>query len=407
MVTSEDVKKQYSPATPTSEFPFPIAYFTESDINVIYTVGAVDTELVLNAASAGFTVSPVNGNPEYGATIDTTETYTDGVTITIYRDVPITNESDFVRGGDVSPEIMNEVNDRGTAVDQQINEEISLSFKAPVSDPDGLDYTVGNVEARKNKALGFKDDGGITALNLSLTGTIGVDNTAGLELSNNIISGVVDDSTVGFNSNGEFEVKTVTDNELADNTISGNKLADSTVTLQKMADVSNYTVLGNVSGVSDAPAEVDIIDDDSMDTAEATNLASAESIKEYIGIWQDWTPIINQGTALDIAHTSVYSRYVQIGQTVIVKCLLEITGAGSTGEITIEGLPVAATASLSAYGSAGVGNVVNSSVGTYPGQVEFTGTNSVNFAGWALLSPIEFILAAPDRITFTLTYEAD
>jgi len=61
-----------------------------------------------------------------------------------------------------------------------------------------------------------------------------------------------------------------------------NQIAGSAVTKAKIEDVANMKVLGNTSGSATAPQEVDVIDDDTMATALATNLATAESIKAYI-----------------------------------------------------------------------------------------------------------------------------
>lgn len=69
---------------------------------------------------------------------------------------------------------------------------------------------------------------------------------------------------------------------LTDGGVSGAKLTDGTVTKAKIEDLSDYTVLGNVSGGSTAPAEVSILDEDDMSSDSATALASQQSIKAYV-----------------------------------------------------------------------------------------------------------------------------
>ena len=59
-------------------------------------------------------------------------------------------------------------------------------------------------------------------------------------------------------------------------------IVDDSVTFSKMNTITNYSVIGNVSGVTTNPTEVMIIDDDTMSTAESNNLVSAESIKSYV-----------------------------------------------------------------------------------------------------------------------------
>jgi hypothetical protein len=69
-----------------------------------------------------------------------------------------------------------------------------------------------------------------------------------------------------------------------------NQIAVSAVTKAKIEDVANMKVLGNTSGAATAPQEVEVIDDDTMDTALATNLATAESIKAYVDSAPNFTP---------------------------------------------------------------------------------------------------------------------
>ncbi len=64
------------------------------------------------------------------------------------------------------------------------------------------------------------------------------------------------------------------------------QIADSAVTKAKIEDVADMKVLGNTSGAATAPQEVDVIDDDTMATALATNLATAESIKTYVNTFK-------------------------------------------------------------------------------------------------------------------------
>jgi len=79
--------------------------------------------------------------------------------------------------------------------------------------------------------------------------------------------------------------------------ILGSKLADATVTKAKIENVANLRVLGNTSGSVVAPQEVEILDDDTMATADAATLATSESIKAYvnttaIGVGQTWQNVL-------------------------------------------------------------------------------------------------------------------
>ena len=59
-------------------------------------------------------------------------------------------------------------------------------------------------------------------------------------------------------------------------------IKDAGVTKAKIENVANLRVLGNTSGSAVAPQEVEILDDDTMLTADAATLATSESIKAYV-----------------------------------------------------------------------------------------------------------------------------
>ncbi len=60
------------------------------------------------------------------------------------------------------------------------------------------------------------------------------------------------------------------------------QIKDAGVTKAKIENVANLRVLGNTSGSAVAPQEVEILDDDTMAAADATTLATSESIKAYV-----------------------------------------------------------------------------------------------------------------------------
>jgi hypothetical protein len=59
-------------------------------------------------------------------------------------------------------------------------------------------------------------------------------------------------------------------------------IADANVTKAKIENLSDYTVLGNVSGGAAAPAEVSILDEDDMASDSNTAIATQQSIKAYV-----------------------------------------------------------------------------------------------------------------------------
>lgn len=97
------------------------------------------------------------------------------------------------------------------------------------------------------------------------------------------VGGATDDVTLEVDSTGGFlQVKEIDTAQIKDDSITTSKILDSNVTKAKLEDMNNLTVLGNTSGATSAPQEVDIIDDDTMATATDESLATSESIKAYV-----------------------------------------------------------------------------------------------------------------------------
>jgi hypothetical protein len=97
------------------------------------------------------------------------------------------------------------------------------------------------------------------------------------------VGGATDDTTLEVDSTGGFlQVKEIDTAQIKNDSITTSKILDSNVTKAKLEDMTNLTVLGNTSGATSAPQEVDIIDDDTMATATDESLATSESIKAYV-----------------------------------------------------------------------------------------------------------------------------
>tara|TARA_R110002153_G_scaffold34257_3_gene102574 strand:- start:452 stop:1315 length:864 start_codon:yes stop_codon:yes gene_type:complete len=81
------------------------------------------------------------------------------------------------------------------------------------------------------------------------------------------------------------------------------QIKDSNVTKAKIENLANYKVLGNVSGGAASPAEVAILDQDTMSGDSATSLATQQSIKAYVDTYRK--PNLVTSTKLDAATLSV------------------------------------------------------------------------------------------------------
>jgi hypothetical protein len=102
-------------------------------------------------------------------------------------------------------------------------------------------------------------------------------------------STAVDNSTTRVNSSGAITVKPqgITSTELASSAVTTAKIADATgtsdgVTLDKIRQLESMKTIGNVTGSTAAPTQVDILDEDDMSSDSATSLATQQSIKAYV-----------------------------------------------------------------------------------------------------------------------------
>ena len=109
-------------------------------------------------------------------------------------------------------------------------------------------------------------------------------------------SGTTDDSTLEVNGSGRLQVKDsgITTGKIGASAVTTAKLANSTtttdgVTFPKMRYIADMRVIGNVSGGSTYPAEVQILDEDDMASDSATSLATQQSIKAYTAATYSYT----------------------------------------------------------------------------------------------------------------------
>ena len=134
----------YAGAGTAGPFPVPFRFLEASHLRVIRTAAGVDADLVI---TTDYTVSGV-GNPSGSVTL--TAALPVGQSLTILRDVPATQEADYV-AGDAFPAESHEVAlDKLTMIAQQLAEEVGRAVKVgPTSstDPDALLASIAASEA--------------------------------------------------------------------------------------------------------------------------------------------------------------------------------------------------------------------------------------------------------------------
>jgi hypothetical protein len=142
-------------------FAYTFRIFEDSDLEVTIQDTSVtpQTEITL-VLNVDYTVSgagnPTGGNVTLvlGGQLSAAPTATDN--ITIRREIPLTQEIDYVENDDFPAESHEEGLDRGTMVDQQIQEEVDRSLKIPANIT-GIDVTLPEPEA--GRPIGWNDTG--------------------------------------------------------------------------------------------------------------------------------------------------------------------------------------------------------------------------------------------------------
>lgn len=132
-----------------------------------------------------------------------------------------------------------------------------------------------------SKGVNFQDGDQVTSSNLDNL----VDNATFVSGG----SGTTDDTSLEVTGAGRLAIKDsgVSSSKIASSAVTTAKIASATgtsdgVTFAKIRQLENMKTIGNVSGSTAAPTQVDILDEDDMASDSATSLASQQSIKAYV-----------------------------------------------------------------------------------------------------------------------------
>lgn len=161
-IADNDARKQYTQAVTANstqlviDFPF----FSLDDIEVVVTSAAgADTTLTRGTGAGTFAVVGTAVDDGFsGGYVTLGDTYSDAATkFTIFRDIPIARTTDFPTSGPFNVASLNTQLDKIFAIEQELETQITRSFKLPESDSGTA--ILPNVAARSNKYLAFDSNG--------------------------------------------------------------------------------------------------------------------------------------------------------------------------------------------------------------------------------------------------------
>lgn len=156
-VSSSTSRAQFNCNSSTVDFDFTFGVGATSEIQVIYTTDA-GVETVLTETTH-YTVSATNDDYSAGGRVTTVATYATGTTITILRNVPLTQETDFTEGMATLYETFEDGLDKLTRIAQQFNEELNRMLILKKSDDTTVSMELPLKADRASKYLAFDSDG--------------------------------------------------------------------------------------------------------------------------------------------------------------------------------------------------------------------------------------------------------
>jgi len=158
-VTVETNKVTFNGDGVQTAFSFSFKIFVTTDLDVVVTdANGIETPLVLTTE---YTVAATNNDFSDGGTVTvlTGSIPQSGETITIIRDLPITQTFEYTEGGKFPVSDHQDAIDKATLIAQELDEQRGRALIAPVSDPTGLDMTLDAAAARASEFLAFNEDG--------------------------------------------------------------------------------------------------------------------------------------------------------------------------------------------------------------------------------------------------------
>lgn len=172
-ISTENSRIEYSGNGVTTVFSFPYRFFVDSDV-VVSLVNNATNVSTIQTLTTHYTLTGAGGPSGGNVTMLTAPT--SGETLVIYRDVPITQETDYITGDPFPAETHETALDRGITVSQQLQSQIDRSLRVSQSAAGTVDE-MGALEAGqyirvKSTADGFEYVSGTNVNQAALVETI-------------------------------------------------------------------------------------------------------------------------------------------------------------------------------------------------------------------------------------------
>jgi hypothetical protein len=172
-VTSEKYKIICAGNGSTTSFAYDFRIDQEGDEEVIYTdASGTETTLTRGTGASNYTISGTG--EDSGGTVtypNSGSPIASGTTLTIKRNLPVTQGLPLSNQGAMFPSSVETVLDRLTMIVQAVNGLLNRTLRAPVTDDDEI-LEIPNATSRASKILAFDADGNITTAEEVPEGTV-------------------------------------------------------------------------------------------------------------------------------------------------------------------------------------------------------------------------------------------
>jgi len=298
----------YAGSGTTGPFTVGFRFLENSHIKVVKNVAGVEEELELDVDYTVTGAGASSGSVTLGTALAT------GQTLTIVRNVPTTQETDYVAGDSFPAESHERALDQLTMIAQQLKEEVDRSAKLPVSNTEDANALVADIVRLADSA---DELDAVAAIVADVTTVAGVDTevttVAGIAANVTTVAGIAANVTsvagnasnintvAGVSSN----VTTVAGVSSAVTTVAGISAAVSTV-------AADGTDIGAVAAISvDVQAVADIASDVSAVENIAANVTTVAGISSNVttvaGIAANVTTVAGVSAAVSTVATNIAS----------------------------------------------------------------------------------------------------
>jgi len=298
----------YAGSGTTGPFTVGFRFLENSHIKVVKNVAGVEEELELDVDYTVTGAGASSGSVTLGTALAT------GQTLTIVRNVPTTQETDYVAGDSFPAESHERALDQLTMIAQQLKEEVDRSAKLPVSNTEDANALVADIVRLADSA---DELDAVAAIVADVTTVAGVDTevttVAGIAANVTTVAGIAANvTTVAGNTTNintvagvSSNVTTVAGVSSAVTTVAGISAAVSTV-------AADGTDIGAVAAISvDVQAVADIASDVSAVENIAANVTTVAGISSNVttvaGIAANVTTVAGVAAAVSTVATNIAS----------------------------------------------------------------------------------------------------